>query len=143
MATVAENGRKGKKGRPDIYTKHYGEIAGTIKAQPQHKFAYESNVESKRGENDAFYQIEAIALLMDNNTEALKRDYVTPKGKFRYSSVLIQIGRMYMQDNFPPEECIAFSEQAIKMIQEGRKVHQVAQMIRNHRLLHKVSSNMK
>lgn len=141
MATVAENNKKGKKGRPDIYTKHYGEIAGTIKAQ--RKFAYESNVESKRGENDAFYRIEATMLLMDNDTEAFKRDYVTPKGKFRYSSVLIQIGRMYMQDNFTPEECIEFSEKAIKLIHEGRKVHQVAQMIRNHRLLHKVSSNTK
>lgn len=138
MATVAENSRKGKKGRPDIYTKHYGEIAGLIKTQ--RKFAYESKVESKRGENDAFYRIEAITLLMDNDTEAFKRDYVTPKGNFRYSSVLIQIGRMYMQDNFPPEECIAFSEQAIKLIHEGRKVHQVAQMIRNHRLLHKVQA---
>ena len=135
MATVAENSKKGKRGRPDIYTKYYGENAKTVKET--HEFAYSDNIESRRGENDAFYQLEAVWLLMEHDKEGFKRDYVTPKGNLRYSSILIQIGRMYRQDNFPHDECIAFSEQAIKLIHEGRKVHQVAQMIRNYRLLNR------
>ena len=135
MATVAENSKSKKKGRPDIYTKYYGDIANVVKVS--RKNAYSDNIESRRGENDAFYQLEATFLLMEHDKESFKRDYVTPKGNFRYSSVLIQIGRMYMQDKFPAEECIALSERAIKLIHEGHKVHQVAQMIRNHRLVNK------
>ena len=135
MATVAENSKKGKRGRPDIFTKYYGENAKTVKET--YEFAYSEKIESRRGENDSFYQLEAVSLLMEHDKEAFKRNYITPKGNIRYSSILIQIGRMYLQDKFPHDECIAFSEQAIKLIHEGRKVHQVAQMIRNYRLLNR------
>ena len=136
MATVAENKRK--RGRTDIYTKHYGDAASIVKSSYEN--AYSDNIESKRGLNDAFYQLKATFLLMEHDNESFKHNYVTPKGNFKYVSVLIQIGRMLLQDGFSEEACIQTSNTALELIREGHSVHQVAQRIRNHRIMCKAEA---
>ena len=81
-----------------------------------------------------YYVGEAQRLLIDAwGNERYLDVFVKQTGKFKYQSVLEQIGRMYDQNGYNEGSCIEIAETALKLLENGYRVKAVADWVRHGR----------
>lgn len=80
------------------------------------------------------YVAEAQRILSESwGMDRFKETFSKSTGKFKYQSVLEQIGRMSAQNGYNDESCIEIAELALKMLDHGYKVKAVSDWIRHGR----------
>lgn len=118
-----------KRGRKDVYT------ASGCEAM---RIAYIGEEISARTRQARFYQYTAKALLAEAASDfpeikAVYHHDTVHRQEHEKPEILEQIGRMYMQDGFPQEDCIEIARVAGNALSEGYTVKQMKAYIANGR----------
>ena len=125
METVSKN----KRGRPTVYAREFGDDGG--KQMEAINKATFSDLESARSRTDLIYYLEAHSLLSEQ--AEYRETWYTPAGNFKGKSVLVQIGRMRLQNNYSEESCRKVAAMAADYLKQGYTVRAVEKWIRHGR----------
>lgn len=118
-----------KRGRPDVFTRDYGENAEVQKALMNNFFEG-----CKRTITNTHYVVEGLRVANDvYGEDGAKEKFCYPSGKFKGACILEQIGRMRLQDGYSANDCADILKTAVLLREDGFKVKSVSQWIRNGR----------
>ncbi len=119
-----EAATKNRRGRPNIYKAHQVEIAEAIN---RNSFPSYSN----RSLTNLLYVQAGMEIAQQlYGEEGTKQLFSTDRGNMKHKSILEQIGRMFLQNQFSEESCKNALSEAVELLQQGAKVKDIERAIR-------------
>lgn len=128
---ITETDSKNKKrGRPDVFTRDYGDNALKERAFYENLFPG-----CGRSLSNMHYVIAGMGIAKDTyGEEKTKSMFTFPSGNFKGACILEQIGRMRLQDGYSDDDCASILQVAMILREDGMTAKTVAQWIRNGRM---------